>query len=233
MLRYGWLISTAIVLAACTSNEIGSSKDVTPETVYFDYRVWGDEQSDNVTVKLQYRFAGENGTTLVLEDPSHVELDGQKIAVDSSKMSGAYYEMNLPALDFAGQHTIVFTDMAKKVYKEEFDFSIISFKKPFPATINRQDLEIELDGTAPEDYVRLLLTDTSSFSKGIDRIDTIKDGRILISRADLENLHNGPISLEIIKEDEKLLKQATKEGGRLSLSYGLKREFELKDALKP
>ncbi|HEY6506043.1 MAG TPA: hypothetical protein VIZ28_18840, partial [Chitinophagaceae bacterium] len=110
------------ILGSCTSNEIGNSKDVNPESVYFDYRVWGDEESGDITVKLQYRFAGPNGTTLVLEEPGKVELDGVKIPVDSSLMSGAYYEMTKTVKEFTGRHTIVFTDPAGKEYKEEFSF---------------------------------------------------------------------------------------------------------------
>ena len=58
-----FLISAVFSLLAvsCTSNEIGNSKDVNPESIYFDYRVWGDEESQDITVKLQYRFGGQNG----------------------------------------------------------------------------------------------------------------------------------------------------------------------------
>ena len=98
-----FLVSISVALFSCSSNEIGGSKDVNPETIYFDYKVCGEEGDEDVTVMLQYRFAGQNGTTLVLEDSAKVELDGQLIRVDSSKMTGAFYEVIRPAKDFIGK----------------------------------------------------------------------------------------------------------------------------------
>ncbi|MBL7738017.1 MAG: hypothetical protein JNK14_02275 [Chitinophagaceae bacterium] len=227
--RFLVLISTVLILAGCTSNEIGNLKDVNPESIYFDYTVWGDEESGEVTVKLQYRFAGPNGTTLVLDDPSKVELDGVAISVDSSKMNGAYYEVTRPVKEFAGKHSIVFTDPNKKQYKEEFHFQPIQLVTQLPAVITRGDMVLEVQGLAPKDYVRILMTDTAFYSEGIARVDTVENGRIHISKEALSRLTSGPVHLQLSREDEKWVKNGTREGGRLSVSYGLKREFELKD----
>jgi hypothetical protein len=223
------LFSSIILFSSCNSNEIGYSKDVNPQTIYFDYKVWGEEEKDDVVVLLQYRFAGVNGTTLVLQAPSKVEFDGELIPTDSSRMTGAFYEMMKPAKDFSGNHTIVYTDINKKEYKEEFSFQPIALRTTVPAIITRGDLVFELEGLNPVDYVRVLLTDTSFRSEGINRVDTVKNGRILIRKADLEALINGPIHFELIKENEKPLKNGTEEGGQLSISYGLKREFVLEE----
>ena len=222
-------IVLSLVISSCGSNEIGDSKDVNPQSIYFDYQVWGEEGRDNVTVLLQYRFAGPNGTTLVLDDPAKVELDGKKIPVDSSRLTGAYYEVSAPVKDFTGKHTIVFTDLDQKQYKEEFEFQPISLKTGIPDTVKRGDLVFDLDGLDPLDYVRVLLTDTSFASKDINRVDTVRNGRITISKEDLQKVVNGPVYLELSKEEEKPLKNSTREGGHLSLSYGIKRDFTLRD----
>lgn len=223
------MLCATVVMVGCTNNEIGYSKEVSPDAMYFDYTIWGDEESGNVAARFQYRFGGPNGTTLVLEDPAKVEFDGELLPVDSSRMNGAWYEVNRPVKNFDGRHLVVYTDANKKQYKEEFDFRIFSLVAEIPKEIKRDDLVFELDGLAPEDYVQVLLTDTSFYSRGIDRLDTVHNGKIHITRDDLDNLKNGPVSLEFYWEDEKALKQVTKEGGRLSISYGLKRVFELKD----
>jgi hypothetical protein len=223
------LILISFTYTSCTSNEIGNSKDVNPESIYFDYKIWGEEGKDDITVMLQYRFAGANGTTLVLEEPGKVEFDGKTIEADSSKMTGAYYEIMKPVNEFSGKHRIVFTDLNKKQYKEEFSFQPVSLRTKVPATIHRGDLVFELDGLEPLDYVRILLTDTSFLSEGINRVDTVKNGRVIIKKEELKTVINGPIHLELYKEVEKLLKNGTKEGGQLSVTYGLKREFVLKD----
>src|SRR5215216_7813541 len=111
------------ILPGCTSNEIGNSKDVDPNAVYFDYKIYGDEKDENLTIYLQYRMGGKNGTTIVLHAPAKVQLDGEELKVDSAKLTGAYYELEKPVASFEGKHEIVFTDLNKKEWQEEFDFS--------------------------------------------------------------------------------------------------------------
>lgn len=218
-----------ISLSSCSSNEIGGSKDVNPEAIWFDYQVWGEEGHDNMTIMLQYRFAGRNGTTLVLDEPSKVELDGELLKADSSKVTGAYYEIVKPVNGFEGKHEIVFTNIDNKQYKEEFNFQPITLLTEIPNEVERNDLSFKLDGLNPKDYVRVLVTDTSFKSEEINRVDTVENGQVHISKKDLETLVNGPIHLIIYKEYEKPLTHGTPEGGRLSFSYALKRDFILKD----
>jgi hypothetical protein len=225
-----FFISTAaFFFSSCTSNEIGSSKDVNPDAVYFDYKIWGEEGAEAVTVMLQYRFGGSNGTTLILDEPAKVELDGELIKTDSSKMTGAFYEVMKPLASFTGDHKILFTDINKKKYEEEFSFKPFKLSREIPAELKRSELIFDFEGLDPVDYVRVFARDTSFESNDINRIDTVKNGRIILALADLDNLVNGPIHIQFYKEDEKPVKSATKEGGRIAITYGLKREFELKD----
>lgn len=221
---------SALMFAACGSNEIGKIKDVNPQSIYFDYKIWGEEGNDDITVMLQYRFAGANGTTLVLEDPSKVEFDGAVIPADSSKMTGAFYEVIKPLKEFTGKHEIVFTDYNKRQYKESFDFQPMELRTRIPNLIRRDDLVFELSGLDPVDYVRVLLTDTSFESDGINRVEEVRNGRVLISKKELESVFNGPVHLELYKEYDKPIKDGTEEGGKLSITYGLKRDFTLKSA---
>ena len=222
-------LAMAALFQSCTSNEIGNSKDVNPETVYFDYKVNGDERSGNVTVMLQYRFGGPNGTTLVLQDPSLVKLDGDTLRVDSSRYSGAYYEDQQPVRAFTGDHTIEFTDLNKKVYTENFHYEPMAITDQLPAKMKRGDLVLNLTGVKAGDLVRVVVNDTAFSSEGINRVDTLKDNRILISKADMAPLVEGPIKLELYRESEKPVRNGTPEGGRLFLNYELRRQFELKN----
>lgn len=223
-----FLILVLVVSAACTSNEIGNSKDVNPDAVYFDYKIWAEEGKEDVTVNLKYRMGGKNGTTLVLNEPSKVMLDGELMIVDSAKLSGAYYEMQKPVTSFAGKHTISFTDLKNKEFSESFDFTPFSLEPDIPAVVNRGDVTFTFNGLDPEDLLLVSMTDTSFTSDDINEVDTVKNGRLVISAKKLENLMNGPISLHFYKEIEKPVKNGTPEGGKLFISYGLKREFELK-----
>jgi hypothetical protein len=222
-----FLLSFVIFLAACKG--IGKDKDVKTGSVYFDYRVWGDEESGDMTVRAQYRFAGPGGSSLILKDPGKVEMDGEGLKLDSSKMNGAWYEVTKSIKDFTGDHAIVFTDLDKKEYKEEFSFQPFILLTNVPPVITRADLIFELSGVASKDYIKVLMTDTASFSEGIVRLDTVINGRITITKEQLALLTSGPIHFELFKEEEKRVKNGTGRGGKLSISYGLKREFELID----
>ncbi len=207
--------------------------DIKPAEIYFDYQVWGAEGDDDISVLLQYRLEDAGGSTLVLDEPAKVELDGQEIKVDSSKMTGAYYEVLKPLKEFTGKHDIVFTDLNKKQYREEFSFQPISLLTKVPEIVQRRNLNFQLDGLDSVDYVRVLLNDTSFTSEGINRIDTVKNGLIILTKNDLKKVVNGPVYLELYKEENKPVKNGTIAGGQLSVSYGLRREFVLKDAPIP
>ena len=215
--------------AACGKDEKRNMKDIDPDSIYFDYKIWGEEGYENITVKLQYRLRNVNGESILLEEPAKVELDGDVLKADSAKMTGVYYEAQKPVKTFSGKHTITFTDVNNKKYRESFNFQPVTLAKPVPATLQRSDLIFEFNGLSPEDLVRVLITDTSFLSDEINRVDTVKNGRLIISKEELIALSNGPVHLEITKEFEKPVKNGTPEGGRISISYGLKREFILKD----
>jgi len=220
-----------LILFSCTSNEIGDSKDVNPDAVYFDYEVWADETNPDVTVNLQYRMGGPNGTTLVLTEPSKVLFDGEQLTVDSAKVSGAYYEVQKPTSSFAGKHTITFTDLNKKEYKEEFEFIPFTIDSLQPV-MNRGDLVFTFKGLNAIDHLDVALTDTSYTSDDINDTDTIREGRLVIPANKVSSLKNGPINLQFYKEVEVPLKNSAAEGGRILIRYGLQREFELKDGVK-
>ena len=227
-----FVLISAFSLFSCTSDEIGNSKDVNPDAVFFDYEVWAEEGKEDVTVNIQYRMGGKNGTTLVLDEPSKVMLDGEQLKVDSAKVTGAYYEVQKPFASFAGKHVISFTDLNKKEYNEEFEFKPFILEPNVPSTMNRGDLVFNFKGLDSVDYLSVILTDTSFTSADINDVDTVRNGRLVIKAGRLSALINGPINLQFFKEEILPLKKPTKEGGKFIITYGLKRDFELKDAVK-
>ena len=143
MLRFvPGFIFLLVFVSACTNNTIGDKKSVDPDAVFFDYIIRGDEDDSNVTLYLQFRIGGPNGYTLTLKDPAKVELDGEIIAVDSARLTGAYYEIQKPAETFTGKHTITFTDFNKKVHSQEFEYKPFSLETELE-DVNRGDLVFE------------------------------------------------------------------------------------------
>ena len=218
-----------ILLTSCGMGETDRRKEVNPESIYFDYKIWGEEGYDSLTVRLQYRNGGRNGASLLVNEPGKVELDGESLRADSSKMTGVYYEVQKPVAGFRGKHTITFTVNNRKQYQEVFDFQPVSLSGPVPLRIKRGDLVFRFDGLSPEDNIRVLMTDTSYLSEEINRVDSVRNGRLVITEEELTGLSSGPVYLEITKEYERPVRNGTRKRGRLSVSYGLKREFILTD----
>jgi hypothetical protein len=224
-----FILFSLLLIAGCSNNEKVTVKYIDNDPLFFDYKVWAEEDRDYVTIILQYRYDGRNGLTRELKDPSSVDFDSTRLEVDSSRMSGYFYEIEKPLDSFAGKHVITYTDAYGKLYKEEFEFNPFFLKSELPDIIRRGDLIIQLEGIKPEDLIRVIALDTVFKSKGINEVDTVKNGLVTVTADRLRNLVNGKIHLELYKEEEWQLKNATTAGGILSISYGLKREFELTD----
>ena len=219
-----------ISIISCTNKKGENYKDINPDAIYFDYQIRGEEEKDFITCMFQFRYGEDDETTLVLEPPSKVLLDGEVLNAESAKYSGAYYEVNIDKQEFEGEHTIIFTDINGKQYQESFNFYSFSLKEQFPETIKRDSFSIYLENVKRGTKIRYVLTDTSFESEGINEVQRINSsGRLHFTRAELDNLKSGPVTLLLNLERDRRLKNGTKEGGRLSISYALRREFELTD----
>lgn len=217
-----------LLLVSCTNNDASrNNKKPDPDNIYFHYRIWGDEESGIVTMKLQYHNGGPNGNTVLLEEPAKVELDGNEIEASDAKFNGVYYEAIMPVNEFAGNHVIVFTAPDKKKYEAEFDYPVIALLNELPAVVKRDSIVLKLSGTKPGDKIIVLLNDTSFYGGGIEKADTLEDSRIVITKKELGVLKNGPVYLELFREEEKKFDEATSAGGIFLISYGIKREFML------
>ncbi len=209
---------------------------VNPEAIYFDYKITGTEGDDNLTVMLQYRDGGEEGDAIAT---GKVTLDGEVLTADSTKMSGIFYELHKPIAEFAGKHIISFIGIDKKEYREEFSFEPLVLLSTLPDTIMRNGLVFEFAGIGLQDQLRVILTDTTLKNDGdfvtglpISADTTVPipiQFRLAVDSSYLFKLFTGPIQLEFIKETIKDIEGFSRRGGRLLITYSLKREFILKD----
>ncbi|MES1214532.1 MAG: hypothetical protein ABUT20_03360 [Bacteroidota bacterium] len=224
-----FILLSILLLTGCNNSDQVIVKYVDNDPLYFDYKIWGEEDRDYVTVMLQYRLENEEGFTKALRNSAKVECDGALLKADSSKMSGFFYETQKPLDSFAGKHLISYTDSAGKVYNEPFEFAPFTLKKELPETVHRNDLVLQFEGLKDEDYIRVIALDTAFKSRGINEVDTVKNGILIITKNRLKNLVNGRVHLELYKEEEWPVKNATTAGGYLSITYSLKRDFLLAD----
>jgi 8-oxo-dGTP pyrophosphatase MutT (NUDIX family) len=223
----GVIMFSIVVLVSCINADKEKANNTDPGHIYFDYKITGEEGDDNLTVMLQYREGGEDGDAIA--PGGKVMLDEEMLEYDSTKMGGFFYELHKPIAAFTGKHHIVYTGTDKKEYKEEFEFRPVVLLTVLGDTLPRSEMIVEFEGLEPEDHLRVVLTDTSYYNDGINRVDTVINGRLVITRSDLESLAPGPIQLNFIREFERPVKNGTEEGGRLQIVYSLHREFFLKD----
>ncbi len=208
-----------------------SDRNLDPDSIYFDYKISGEEGLEDVTIHIQFRAGGPNGKTIVLTPPSSVNLDGQPFHLDSTEFTGAYYEIQKRKDSIIGKHSIVFTDRNGKKYREEFEFTPFMLNPDVADTLVRDDLIFNFTGLDANDKLLVVLTDTSFHSEDINDMETVTNGRLLLSRRRLSYLYTGPIYLEFIKEEEHRVRSGTKKGGFITITYGLKRQLELKESL--
>jgi hypothetical protein len=221
-------LGIAAIVAGCTNRDkIRNTVDY--DRLYFDYSISAEEDAGYVTCIFQYKDGDAEGKAKNIE-PAKVELDGQQIIPDSAKLSGFFYEVQKPIDSFAGKHIIVLSTPGGKQYQNEFNFSAFELEEELPEKIGRKSFQIQLKNfPATEKSVRLLLLDTAFESSGFNDMVPVIDGKINVDPSILSDVKNGPIIFQLYMEQEVPLKQRTIAGGRISITYGLKRQFELVD----
>lgn len=208
-------------LFACNSNEIGESKDVNQDKIYMDYVVSYGEGDDQVYINLQYHFAGAAGTTLVLNKPSQVQLDGETLKVDSSKYSGAFYTVYRDYKSFFGKHSIRFTDINGKHFENSFEFAPFSLINLPEIASRNKDLAISynINGLNEDDDIEISSVDTDSTFHYHQAGSATS---VTIPAADLKRQKNNEVSFEAAIYRTIPLTQTTAEGGNLKLTYRLR-----------
>jgi hypothetical protein len=225
------LVFFSLFSLSCRNNqEPVHSSDIDPSAIYLDYQVRGEEDNELATVLLQFRLGESYGGTLTLDPPSGIQFDGKTVMADSSSVTGTFYVVQLPAAQLAGTHTIIFTDANNRTYKEEFNFHPMTLVTQVPDTLHRSDLVFDFDGLEPLDAIRVVIADTTYPGQETDQLYSTKNGQLTIKKQEIDSLANGPIQVLFIRELENPVKNSpSREGGRISFSYTIKREFLLAD----
>lgn len=219
-------IAFLLLLGSCASNEIGESKDVAQDKIYQQYNVSYTEGEATASFRAQFRFAGRNGTTLVLSNPSKVSFDMANIDVDSSDGSGAYYKVTRPSDMLFASHRFVFTDVNGKSYENGFFMNEFRLSN-LPANISRSGPAVIEYSFEPgyslqgDDYIELeSVNSDSSFSITVNKSD--KQGLINIPASYLKKQKGKELELQATYHRRQPLKQVTTEGGDFEMRYALK-----------
>jgi hypothetical protein len=225
-----------IFIMACSDQggndpgEISRLDEVAMENIFLDYRIHAEEGDDNLNILIQFRESDPDGRTLLVGDAGKVMLDEEELQADSTERMGAYYEIQKPIASFTGEHVLLLEGPGGKRFEERFRFTSMTLESgPGDTVFRNEELVLQLAGLEKKDYVRIVMTDTSFVNDGINRLDTVYNGRLVLPRLELEQLAAGPVHLELYRENERPTMNKTVAGGRFSLTYVLKRDFILSD----
>jgi len=222
-----FLILTVVVFVAACRNKDRLLKEAKYDQLYFDYSVTAEEGDETVACVFQYRSGGEEGKATNIE-PAKVLLDGNRVETDSAKLSGFFYEVQRPIDSFAGKHSIVFITPDDNEIRNEFEFFPFTVGKGLPERIKKKPFTIELKGFPKgERSVRLLLLDTAFESAGFNEMVPVIDGKVNIDAHILSSVKTGPVVLQLVSEEELALRRKNAVIGKISITYGLKREIQL------
>lgn len=220
------LLLSSLLITSCGDTDRkegwGSS-----DGMYATYSIWGEEDKELATVFFQFQKEGSRGMATSLKHPSKIFLDGTIMTADSAKETGAFYELQIPSDDFAGVHKILFIDEDKTEYEEEFLFRPFSLKNVIADSLKRKDLVLYFEGLPDSATIRVVITDTALDGEGINEEIMVKNNQLDLRKL-LPVVANGPIMMQLFREEEKLLNKSYGKA-LVSLRYSLKREFELKD----
>lgn len=217
------ILFSLITVSSCTSNEIGESKDVAQDKIYLQYSIKYSEGNDKASIFAQFRFAGKNGTTLVLSKPSLLAFDNDIIKVDSSAVSGAFYELDKPIANFYGKHHFIFTDINNKKFDNDFYFDSFHLINVPASASKKQFLNIFFQSgpLQPGDHVDIASTNTdSSFTATQDAGDG--GNFVVIPSKELMRQKNNEVKLEATLYRKIKLQQNSAEGGDMEIRYSLK-----------
>ncbi|HVZ56603.1 MAG TPA: hypothetical protein VG870_08095 [Chitinophagaceae bacterium] len=226
-----WILAGAMLLALVTPGCQGRSdrtrglRDDLP--LYADYQVWGEEHSDSITMLFQFHEGYPSGPARELADPARIDLDGRSPVLGSARLTGAYYELRLPADSFEGKHVITLTLAAGKAFRDTFSFASLRLTQEIPDTIRRTDLKLDLAGLDQGDILQVVATDTSFRSRDINQSDTIGQLPLRLTREQLGNLVSGPVSLELYREKNQILGSGDRVSRYLAQYYVIRRQVFL------
>ncbi len=224
---FSFLPALVFLFASCKNDKREPVAKGEGSNIYFDYEINGEEGFDKLTILARFRDGGQSDNTITLQEPAKLELDGELFPVDSAGLSGTFYELNKPLDSFAGKHIITFTDNDKKTYDEEFEFAPMRLDNPTGDTLRRGNISFKLTGIDENEFVRVIMTDTTFLNEGVNKRFAVINGQINLSAIDLNKLADGPVQLELIKEENHPVKDATELGGSLKIRYVIRRSFFL------
>ncbi len=209
-----------LFLAACQSNEIGHSRDVNQDEICQSYLINYDAAKDKTEITAFFRFAGPNGTTLILDSTSNITLDGEPLSEVQDNSMGCYYHKSVTGKLADKEYVFAFTDLNNKKFENKLNFTNIQIE-PLTDTLYRGDgLTIHFTDK-PEGRNENMTVEITDDSTTVSQTwQNVYFERIKFPKEKLDKLH-GAAFITIKREGLFNLKQHTHAGGAFYTQYEL------------
>jgi hypothetical protein len=224
------LTISVLLLIGCTPVETGNIKDVTQSEIYQNYSFTSDGSSTTATAKLS--FAGANGTTLKLTNPSKVLFNNQPLDEKTGTYTGTYYEKRFETILSDGSFT--FTDTKGKTYTNKVEMPTIDFKTS-PTSINRSTItripvlngnkianssvNIEIEYENKQGFQSKNVPVFPQKQDANSAYFDAKTNSIVIEPSIWQGINATKIELQIASKSETKPQQGTNIGGKISAEY--------------
>ncbi len=196
-------------LSACNkevSNKIDQDK------IWTYYLLHYDQNTDITYASATFRFSSQNGTRLMLSDPSNVLVDGSEMEFND--------QLGLYEFEFSGKKDsaeFIWTDLDGLVFKNKAFLREVSFPAILADTLFQADSVSYFmwEGAALDSFesIQLTIDGTSDTDARIFKADTLGATFITIDSLTLRQVTAGQASLILEKSYSPPLSEQTARGG--------------------
>ena len=219
----------------CASTQTIESTQVLPSDIYQGYNISAKKNSTSVTAT--FRVASAGGTTIDLDAPCKIELNGQPMRESAPFfLKGTTYEFSTN--EFLSKVQFQYTDAEAKVYTNESSINALEIvQNPGELSINQSNviqfsrpvakneevwISVNSSETPPEvqsNATNNQKSDSTNYS--IDEQIDVEEGKsaLVIDPAKLKDFKLGKATVKITVKKREIIKQTTNKGGEISFSY--------------
>jgi hypothetical protein len=209
----------------CSTDTVGSN-DVNPGSIHQDYSLNYTESSNTSQLSAQFRVGGSSGTTVELEPPALIYVNGQTLKKNtffgtsySASVGGAIASANFEYIDNNGLRYM--NSVPLKVLTTTLNSAPIMLGTNYYVPVSTFPLEPgdSLHATVEQEFVQ---NGTQKFIY-IDGQFEAANSRFVFSAYDLNRLQNGIVKLHLRRSHRAPLAQAApRGGGEISSHYSMR-----------
>ncbi|MCB9073185.1 MAG: hypothetical protein H6623_06155 [Bdellovibrionaceae bacterium] len=215
------LVFSSSLIVACSSDTVGS-RDVNPNAVHQEYSVEYQETSNSSYISAQFRVGGSTGTTVELEPPSYLKINGT--TPHKSSFFGTSYSLDQGG--YTSSVTFEYSDDSQHSYVNSVIVKTIQIlSAPQNLTIGQSySVVVSTESLNPGDTVRGYLRQ-DHFDQGISQsayvegVFDVGTQRMIFSSYDTSRLYEGNVELTLVRSHYQALSQSTSRGGGSIGSY--------------